>query len=237
MSVKTNRFSGALWFNKEHNSDKTIDNYPALIVGLGATGSFLSLFLARAGVKDFILVDPDIIEPHNNFSQLFSYSQLEQEKVFAANENMNSFATTSSCDTYVSKIEELDWGHVNHSKIYLATLDSMAGRKYLFEKWLEDSPEDSIFFDSRIGAELWEVYAIEKGNQAKIDKYKETLFSDEEGNGGACNYQQSSHSAAGAAIKIVELLTNWITNNILEETDLPYKVTNDIRTCTYGVNS
>lgn len=234
--VKVNRQSGALWYNPEHNKGKTIQNYPALIVGLGATGSYLSMFLSRAGVQDFTLVDFDTLEPHNLGSQCYSFSQIGSYKTDAAIENLNSFSSSSNLYSYNESIEDLEWEGLNYHKIFCATLDKMEGRKYLFEQWLKDSPENSIFFDSRIGAEYWEVYALPKGNEDKIKRYRETLFGENEGNTGACNYQQSSHSACGAALKIVELTTNWITNIISEDDYLPFKVTNDIRTCTYGVD-
>ncbi len=236
-SVK-NRFSGAIWSDKEKNPTKTIDNYGALIVGCGATGGYSALFLARLGVKNFRLVDFDFLESVNIGSQLYKFEQIGETKVEALTTILTEFTEASNISINCNKVEELNWKaeSVSGKHIFCATLDKMEGRKYMFEKWLENSPDNSIFFDSRIGAELWEVYAIPKGNTDKIARYKETLFSDGEGNSGACNYQQSSHSACGAALKIVELTTNWVTNQIIEDDYLPFKVTNNIRNCDYGVH-
>jgi hypothetical protein len=233
-----NRFSGAIWSNKTANPTKTIDNYPALIVGLGATGSFLAMFLARAGVGKFQLVDFDLLENHNIFSQNYPFHEIGNYKADALSNTLTNFSNATDVHLDRYKIEDLNWlsSSIQSKKIFCATLDKMDGRKYMFEKWLKKSPDDSIFFDSRIGAEYWEVYAIPKGNIDKIERYKATLFSDTEGTTGACNYQQSSHSACGAALKIVELTTNWVTNQIIEDDYLPFKVTNDIRTNNYGVN-
>src|SRR6185369_4732035 len=116
--VKVNRQSGALWYNPEHNKGKTIQNYPALIVGLGATGGYLGMFLSRAGVEEFTLVDFDTLENHNFGSQNYSYSQIGMLKTDAAIENLNSFSTPKSISSFEQPIEDIDWENINHHKIY-----------------------------------------------------------------------------------------------------------------------
>lgn len=223
-----NRFSGALWANE-------VKSKTSLIVGLGATGSYLSLFLGRLGLKELTLVDPDKFEIHNIGSQLATFNDVGKHKVNAIKQHLLAATDVKYIQSYNRKIEEMG-SNLFYKDIICSTLDSMEGRKYVFNNFLTYSPNQSLFFDSRIGAELWEVYCIPKSNKEKIEKYKETLFSDDQGNVGACNYQQSSHSACGAALKIVELYTNFITNKVTEEPDdLPFKVTNDIRNCVYGI--
>lgn len=230
------RFSGAPWYEEMPKMSCTI-------VGLGATGSFASLFLGRLGIQKFNLVDPDRIEDHNLGSQLFSVNDMGARKVSAAADLLMMYTNPIDVRTNGVLIENLEEhsstsrNHLVTSNIVLATLDSMAGRKWLFEDFIaNNTAPNAIFFDSRIGAELFEVYAIPKGDTEKITRYKETLFSDEEGNSGACNFQQSSHSAAGAAIQIAELITQWAVNIITDETDLPFKITKNIRINDYGVS-
>lgn len=225
--MEENRFSGAIWA-------QPINNYRCVIVGLGATGSYLSFFLARAGVKYFYLVDFDIYNPINIGSQLAEWADVGVNKTEAVEQKLYSYSSPNSVITYETRIQEEDWLLTSYP-IICCTLDSMEGRKFMFEQFLNNQNRHAIFFDTRIGAEYWEVYIIPKGNQEKIDRYKETLFGEEQGNTGACNYQQSSHSAAGAAIKVTELLTNWITNIITEDDYLPFKITMDIRTQNYGI--
>lgn len=225
---KVSRFSGCIWA-------KEIEKYPALIVGLGATGSYLSFFLARAGVKQFKLIDFDKYEAHNINSQMASHFDIGEYKTNASQKFLLDYTDVKIINLAQSRIENTYSSEFIDNKIICATLDSMSGRKYMFEQFVANCKDDSIFFDSRIGAEYWEVYCIPRNSPEKIERYKETLFDDTKGNIGACNYQQSSHSACGAALKIVELTTNWITNIITEDNILPFKITNDIRTNNYGV--
>jgi hypothetical protein len=113
--------------------------------------------------------------------------------------------------------------------------DSMDVRKFIFEKFRKSEQLKSLLIDTRISAEYWEIYAVQLGNESQYVKYEQTLFSDSEGYTGDCNYQQSSHSAAGAAIKAVELCTNHLTNIEMDDDYLPFKITNDIRTQNYNV--
>lgn len=224
------RFSGAPWYDY-------MKSLTCTIVGVGATGSYAAFFLGRLGIPNFNLIDPDIVEEHNLGSQMFSKEHFSDYKCNAVEDILQSTCNPKSILTEVRRIEDLsEYLPLNVSNIVLSTLDSMSGRKFLFEKFIQENCEkNSIFFDSRIGAELWEVYVVPKNNQEAIERYKETLFSDEEGNTGACNFQQSSHSAAGAAIQIAETITQWVVNILTDETDLPFKITKNLRTSKYGV--
>lgn len=224
-----NRFEGAVWYSK-------IQQISTTIVGLGATGSWASILLARAGVQKLNLVDPDHYEIHNLGSQLAGFQDIGVSKVQAASEKLATFTSLQRIQTYKQTIENVDALLQDyHAKVVISALDSMSGRKFIFEKMLENTNKKQLLLDSRIGAEYYEIYCIPMDNQQYIDQYRETLFSDEQGNVGACNYQQSSHSACMAACEMVKLVTNWITNEIMEDTDIPYKITHDLRTNSYGV--
>jgi hypothetical protein len=217
-----NRFSGASWYNLASTKD-------VLIAGLGATGSFLSFFLGRTGIYSAHLVDFDTFQPHNCGSQLVSYNDIGRTKLAVANSILNSYTNVSIVRGFSDKIEQASPSLFNKDVI-VATIDRMDARKYMFEKFLEFGKPQSLFIDTRISAEYWEVYTITKENIEHQERYRATLFSDEEGNTGACNYQQSTHSAAGAAIQATELFTNHLNNILLEEDYLPFKVSKDLRT-------
>lgn len=223
--MAVNRFEGAVWY-------KDVSKLNVLITGVGATGSYLALFISRLGINSIILVDPDVVEYHNGFSQLFQKADISSNKVEAINRLLLRYTGISKITTYKKKIQEISWIFDNLSlNVIFSTTDSMEARKYTFEK-AKKNP-NCLFLDSRISAELWEVYCVPMNDENKIKRYEETLFSESEGNSGACNYQQSSHSAAGAAIKMTELVTNWQINKILEEDYLPFLVKQDIRNQIY----
>lgn len=230
------RFEGAPWY-------KEMPNLKCGIVGLGATGSFAAFFLARLGIQKFSLIDNDRIETHNLGSQMFGFDSMNLPKVEATYNMLTNFSRVTRVDysqCLIQDLQDYDTHHyLNFSQcnIVLSTVDSMSARKYVFEKFKKDNKmQHAIFFDSRIGAELWEVYAVPFGDKEKYERYEATLFSDDKGNAGACNYQQSSHSAAGAAIQIAEIVTQWTVNKMMEETKLVFKVTKNLRTNDYGIS-
>jgi len=223
-----NRFSGASWYPE-------MGKKRAVVVGLGATGSWASLFLARAGINTLNLIDPDYFEYHNVGSQLVHYQQIGVPKVQAAFNNINNLVVSDiDIFTSIDTIENRS-GLLHNSDFVFSMTDSMDVRKFIFEKFRKSEQLKSLLIDTRISAEYWEIYAVQLGNESQYVKYEQTLFSDSEGYTGDCNYQQSSHSAAGAAIKAVELCTNHLTNIEMDDDYLPFKITNDIRTQNYNV--
>lgn len=216
-----NRFSGAIWA-------KQIKNVNVLLAGAGGTSSWLALFLGRSGINTLSVVDFDTFNYVNCGSQFVKHSDIGSYKVNALTSNLSEFTSIKYINNYNSKIEDVNITY-NYYDVIIAGIDSMATRKYMFEKFLALAKDNTLFIDTRIGAEYWEVYAFRKTDLESIEKYKLTLFDDSQGNIGACDYQQSTLSAAGAAIQAAELVNIHITNLIIDEQDLPYKTTKDLR--------
>jgi len=59
-----------------------------MIVGMGAVGTWVAEGLARAGVKNFQLVDDDIVEPSNLHRQNFSNYQVAKKKASVTKERL-----------------------------------------------------------------------------------------------------------------------------------------------------
>tara|TARA_R110000868_G_scaffold148357_3_gene370205 strand:- start:3682 stop:4365 length:684 start_codon:yes stop_codon:yes gene_type:complete len=222
-----NRFDGAVWY-------ENVSKLNVMIVGVGATGSYAALFASRLGIKSITLIDPDKVEFHNGFSQLFQKSDIGQNKVEAIKKLLFNFTGVTGINNATARVENMSDYWFNNQNVIFSTTDSMVARKYTFEK-AKELPE-CLFLDSRISAELWEVYCVPMNDKEKIQRYEETLFGENQGSTGACNYQQSSHSAAGAAIKMTELITNWETNKLIDEDYLPFSVKQDIRNQIYECN-
>lgn len=223
-----NRIEGAVWYNE-------IKKYNATVVGVGASGSFGAFLLARAGINKIRLVDSDIYELHNIGSQLVSFSDIGHSKVETSAMFLEEYTSARYINFYKRVIQDAKFLLQNSHSIILATLDSMEGRKFVFDSFRENTSGKNLFLDSRIGAEYYEVYCVPDTRSDYKERYRETLFSDSEGNVGACNYQQSSHCAAMAAAELVKLTTNYITNNIMDDDDIPFKITHDLRTNKYEV--
>jgi len=78
-----------------------------LIAGLGGVGSSAAYFLARYGVRDFFLVDPDLVEISNLNRQFFFYIDVDTPKVFAVKRLIMAINPYAHVEAYYSKIEDL----------------------------------------------------------------------------------------------------------------------------------
>lgn len=63
--------------------DPTVIDGKCHIIGCGSVGSTIAENLARLGVKDYVLYDFDIVEPHNIANQMFVNSDIKKPKVEA----------------------------------------------------------------------------------------------------------------------------------------------------------
>ena len=62
---------------------EAINRQPVAIVGVGAIGSHLAEMLAKLGVRNFTLIDPDEVDEINLSTQGFAENQVGQLKVEA----------------------------------------------------------------------------------------------------------------------------------------------------------
>ena len=60
-----------------------IGNKRVAIIGCGSVGSFVADELARSGIRNFLLIDPDIVEWPNLTRAAFGYQDIGKAKVVA----------------------------------------------------------------------------------------------------------------------------------------------------------
>ena len=84
-----------------------IMNAKIFIAGLGGVGSSTAYFLARYGVKNFVLVDPDVVEISNLNRQFFFYPDIGTPKVFAIKKLINLVNPYTNVKAYYCRIEDL----------------------------------------------------------------------------------------------------------------------------------
>ena len=219
-SAIRDRFKDALW--------TSVPKHRVLVGGLGGIGSWLSLFLARTGVCNMILLDRDVVEPVNIGGQFYKYSQQGQNKNWALKDNIDSFTAPSIplLDLYDNDIETFGPA----TSVVFAGFDNMAARKCIFEDWVikvqkmpKDVNEPVLFVDGRLLAERFQVYFV---TADRIEEYRDTLFDDSEVETESCTYKSTTHFAAMIAARIVQGYTNYLTNFIQKDDlcDVPHLV-------------
>jgi molybdopterin/thiamine biosynthesis adenylyltransferase len=76
------------------------------IVGMGSLGSKIAVSLARAGVRNFVLVDDDVLEPHNLVRNEFDWHDVGFSKLAAGTRALKLVAPGASVTAWPIKIAE-----------------------------------------------------------------------------------------------------------------------------------
>lgn len=205
-----NRFKDAAWFPKE--------NETVMIGGAGGIGSWLTIFLARAGFVP-IVYDFDLIEEHNLGGQLFRKEDIGTNKVHALQKIVSEFSN-QNITTISEKITEDSPSH----HFCFSAFDNMKARKDLFEVWkrsITNCPVTPIFIDGRLEMEQLQIFCVTPDN---ISEYEKQLFDDSEVEDAPCTMKQTSHSAGMIASLMTAFFTNHMTNIYEREVvrDVPF---------------
>ena len=210
-------FRGLPWFNLIAKSEVTIG-------GAGGIGSWLTLFLERAGLR-VQLFDFDIVEERNLGGQLYSKRSVGDFKTSAMQKLIINLVCNSNLAVYTRVLDS----NTTVSGFCFSAFDNMQARKDMFHAWkrkLSEIPEDKrytcIFIDGRLEAEFFQIYCV---TASRIAQYEETLFADSEIADVACTVKQTSHVAAMIGAFMTSFFTNHITNiaENMKVREVPFK--------------
>jgi len=215
MDTVRQRFKDAPWF-VENKSDRAT----CLIGGAGGIGSWLALFLARAGFHPFVF-DDDLVEVHNVGGQLYSLKDIGKRKVEALDEILRRQADT----TMAYRGERYTSNSMTHIYAF-AAFDNMQARKDMFGNWykeyvVENPNPNALFIDGRLLMEQMQIFCVTPETALR---YKNELFDDSEVEDAACTMKQTSHSAAMIASLMTGFFTNHMANKLENMTtrEVPY---------------
>lgn len=238
MPSENSRFKSLPWASD-------IQNQTVTIVGAGGIGSWLTLFLSRAGVDNIFLFDEDVVDNTNYSGQLFMRDGLFMKKVSAVRRTVYKFIMANNDDdtntpsSYTSIIgyDNKFTGEANadrtalyQSNFIIAAVDNMETRSYIYHSFLENVGRDAngnfdkVLIDGRLLAEQFSIYTLTKESQ--IDAYEKTLFLDSEVPEESCTAKQTSHIAAMIGTYITQLITNYVCNaaNGFDMLDVPFSL-------------
>lgn len=203
-----NRFKDAPWYEGAKN--ETI-----CVIGAGGIGSATMYNVAKSIPAKFFLIDADNVEPYNLGTQFLSSQNIGNNKAFAVKQQMEMFGCfniTAFKSMYNNE----------YSPIMISGVDNMKARKQVFERWKKEESRE-ILFDGRMRAELYEVFAVQKGRE---EEYEEYLFEDSAVDDGPCTFKQTSHFGSLIGGRITQILTNYLTNKYLGDDicEVPFHV-------------
>lgn len=204
----TDRFKDAPWFEK--SSQENI-----LLVGCGGIGSNALFSMTKTIPANYYIIDDDIVDTINVGSQFFNKEQVGIPKVMACYHN----STIQS----LAKVTAMKQLYNNeYMPITITGLDNMKTRKEVFDEWKKHDDRE-LFIDSRLRAQLYEVYVVTKGRE---NDYEKTLFDDSEVDDGPCTFKQTAYFAILVGARITHVLVNYLTNKHTGEElcNIPFKI-------------
>lgn len=110
------------------------------IAGCGGLGSNCAFMLARSGVRNFVIVDYDVVDASNLNRQFFFEDQLGMEKVRVCKENLLRIDSGLNITVHNDKITaQTALQYFADCSCVIEALDSIEGKKMMAEQFLSDS--------------------------------------------------------------------------------------------------
>lgn len=171
--------------------DAEIEEDSVRVIGVGATGSWVSLILSKLGVRNITMYDMDIVEGHNVPNQLYSNDDIGKLKSAIC----KGYCRVLGCpDTNILhvplKVDKDNPIIPAEEEVIFCLVDSMDSRKEIFDM-LVSTGKKYTWIETRMGLTGYRIYMIDTTNEKEIEKYRETLYSDDDAEVSACGTSQS----------------------------------------------
>lgn len=173
-------------FSPEKFGDKEVH-----VVGVGATGSYVALMLAKMGIKNLHVWDFDDVESHNLPNQIYRLKDVGRAKVDALAEIIHE-----STGTEITVHNEAVTGGTTLKGIVFLLVDSMNVRKDIWSGSLKFKLPVELMVESRMAIDNGRVYAIRPSRPADIKLWEGTLYSDEEAEESPCTNRSIAPTVA-----------------------------------------
>lgn len=181
------------------------------VVGCGGVGSFAALALAKLGINQINLIDPDTVEEHNVPNQMFGVEQIGATKVSATKVNILEFADPSGVDVYQERLQDVD-DRLFRVPVVVSALDSMEARADLWGR-LKYKLAPRLLVDARLAGEYVVLYTARPAVSSDVEGYEKTLHSDEE----ALEVSCTARSIIDVGFVVASLITRAVRKHLTDQ--------------------
>jgi molybdopterin/thiamine biosynthesis adenylyltransferase len=150
------------------------DYLKVAIIGCGSIGSFLAFALNKIGFRNIILIDDDIIEPHNVATQFYLKGDVSQFKV----ETLSSYLE-GNITTHITKVKA---NNKIKADIVFVCVDSLKARKAILQAILssyESYKIPKLIIDGRMHRLVFRVFTTPLNDQQILNNYTATILEPE----------------------------------------------------------
>lgn len=162
-------------------------NTPIHIIGAGATGSWLTLCLAKLGIDGSLInvYDFDVVEEHNIPNQSFAIYDIGKAKT-------NALSTLIKDTTHTAiKSHNEKYNFQRLSGYVFLMVDSMSERKRIWMDSIKLKPSVTHLIEPRMGLDECRIYNVNPMDLTQIKGYEANHYTDEEASVSACGASQS----------------------------------------------
>lgn len=187
--------------------------YPIHIIGVGATGSFVAMELARMGCPVLNLYDFDEVEIHNIPNQYYDTDDIGKTKIEALKEKLEKINPNIVVNANIGKVvpvkgSDSEFGINEMSGYVFLLVDSMKIRRELWEA-IKENKEIIHCWESRLGSDQARVYSLDMSVK-DFSKYEADFYEDD----------VSETSACGTSITVLPIVLQTASLMIVQFIDL-----------------
>lgn len=163
------------------------------VIGVGASGSWLVLQLAKLGISNIHVWDFDTVAEHNLANQAFGPDDVGKPKV-------ESLARLVKAQTgaVITTHNEPYHGQQQLGEVVFLLTDTMKSRKEIWQRAIKYKPMIKLMIETRMDADNGRVYAINPINPDHIKGWEATLYDDPVADPSVCGARITIGSTAMA---------------------------------------
>lgn len=176
------------------------------IIGAGATGSRIAFDLAKSGFTNLEVWDFDKVDTVNLNTQFYKLSDVGKRKVTALAKNIEDF-TGYRPETRHEKYE----GQEVFTGIVVCALDSMEGRRTLWEHHVEKGVNTRYIIDPRMGAEMAQLFVVNPMDTQEQGDYDYSIIDDADAEEAPCTARATAYTAGLTAGLVVNTIKQILT--------------------------
>ena len=146
-------------------------NKSVTVIGAGSVGSFVTLTLAKMGMRKITVYDDDKIEEHNMPNQFYPIAHLGENKV-----SVLYLMVLQLTGVKIRNYNKL-YAKYSPSHIIVSSVDSIEARRAiwkLIKPHMFKKGGTALYIDTRMGGEYMRVFTVSK--KADIPAYEKTLI-------------------------------------------------------------
>jgi molybdopterin/thiamine biosynthesis adenylyltransferase len=180
------------------------------LIGAGAVGSCLARDLSKIGVGYLEIFDDDEVSEHNIPNQWFRLKDIGRPKVNALKELVQELADVA-IDVHTEKYQ-----NQRLQPIVVSSVDTMETRLLIWDR-VKKSNNVRYYIDTRMGAEVGNIFVLDQANQELVQKYEtEDLYPSDEAFHAPCTERSTMYCASGLSAFVSSTIGNILA-------DRPYR--------------